>query len=130
MVERHKEHVHILETRGLCVKLRLEYTVVHKVDAGHTTHNHIRRLVARMVPMMVHSEPTVGLRPDHRRVNHPAHMQRTVAARTNAAILVQRVRLVHGSGRRAGGDIVRADARVQHVLRDGARHVHHVAARG
>lgn len=57
-------------------------------------------------------------------------MQCTVAAGAYSTVLVERVRLIHGRGRRAGGHMVRADTRVQHILRNGARHVHNIAARG
>ena len=99
LIEGHEEHVYVLETCRLLVKLRLEYAVVHQVNSCHPSYDHVGRLVRRHVPMMSY-ERSLRLT-HHRRVNEAHVGHGAVPTGADASVLIEGVRLVHG--RRLGG---------------------------
>ena len=96
LVEGHKEHVHVLQTRRLLVQFTLQDGVVHEVDAGHASDHYVGTLVARVVPMMAHERL---LSAAHHRLVHSSHVGHcTVPPGSKTTVLVESVSLVDSRG--------------------------------
>jgi hypothetical protein len=110
LVERHEEHMHVLEASSLLVELGLEDTIVHHVDASHGTIHQNRRLIARVVPVVTDQRLLAGTQ--HRLVHDGIDVVCQVAAHTT--VLFECVSLINGGCLTGGGSV--ANTR-QDVLR-------------
>lgn len=97
--------MHVFKGGALLIQLRLQYRVVHEVDASQSTHHGVIRLVGRIVSLMVsysyHLLVLVRCRlPDHRGVHDCVQVsavvvQGAVTTATHTSVLIERICFVH-----------------------------------
>lgn len=98
--------MHVFEGRALLVQLRLQYGIVHQIDACHAAHHHVSWLVRRVISLVVsyayHLLRLIGSRArDDGRVYDCVQVAAvvihcTVAACSHASVLVESIGFIQG----------------------------------
>lgn len=83
--------MHVLQGVRLLLQLRLQNGVVHQVDAGHSTNNHVGRLVGHVIAVVVLAQSS-SRAAHHRRADDGVDVIQVATS----VVLVQSVCLVYG----------------------------------